>query len=210
MKQDRLIKVCLNETFSKVHLGKYLIIFLWSTRRCFIATAFQLCFRIYIRKVQENQVGLKLNGTHQLLVYAHDVNLLGDNISIYLSIYLSIYVSVCLSVYGSAALFWTVAAISVSWSYTQSVELLGWVIGPSQGRYLRTGQHEHRINAHTDIQALSGVRIHDPSVRANENSACLRPLRLRGNCDRQTHGKLFVFEYWNQYICQTNWLYWCH
>jgi hypothetical protein len=33
-----------------------------------------------IRKVQENQVGLKLNGTHQLVAYADDVNLLGDNI----------------------------------------------------------------------------------------------------------------------------------
>jgi hypothetical protein len=31
-----------------------------------------------IRKVQENQVGLKLNGTHQLLINADDVNLLGD------------------------------------------------------------------------------------------------------------------------------------
>jgi hypothetical protein len=33
-----------------------------------------------IRKVQENQVGLQLSGTHQLLAYADDVNLLGDNI----------------------------------------------------------------------------------------------------------------------------------
>jgi phosphosulfolactate synthase (CoM biosynthesis protein A) len=31
-------------------------------------------------KVQESQVGLKLNGTHQLLAYADDVNLLEDNI----------------------------------------------------------------------------------------------------------------------------------
>jgi sorting nexin-29 len=34
----------------------------------------------HIRQVRENQVGLKLKGTHQLLVYADDVNLLGDNI----------------------------------------------------------------------------------------------------------------------------------
>jgi hypothetical protein len=32
-----------------------------------------------IREVQENQVGVKLNGTHQLLLYADDVNLLGNN-----------------------------------------------------------------------------------------------------------------------------------
>jgi hypothetical protein len=31
-----------------------------------------------VREVQENRVGLKLNGTHQLLTY-DDVNLLADN-----------------------------------------------------------------------------------------------------------------------------------
>jgi hypothetical protein len=34
-----------------------------------------------IRKFQENEVRLELNGTHQLLVYADDVNLLGDSAS---------------------------------------------------------------------------------------------------------------------------------
>jgi hypothetical protein len=35
-----------------------------------------------INKVQENPVGLKLKGTHKLLVYADDINLLGYNIGI--------------------------------------------------------------------------------------------------------------------------------
>jgi hypothetical protein len=32
-------------------------------------------------KVQENPVALELNGTHQILVYADDVNLLGDSVN---------------------------------------------------------------------------------------------------------------------------------
>jgi hypothetical protein len=70
---------------------------------------------------------------------------------------------------------------------TQTVELLGRGISPSQGRYLHTGQHKHRINAHTrtNIHALSEIQTHYPSVRASEDSS---RLRQRAHCDRHfTH-----------------------
>jgi hypothetical protein len=41
---------------------------------------FNFALEYDIRKVHENQVGLKLNGTHQLLDYADGVNILGDSI----------------------------------------------------------------------------------------------------------------------------------
>jgi hypothetical protein len=41
---------------------------------------FNVALEHAIRGVQENQLGLKLNGTHQLLAYADDVTLLGNDI----------------------------------------------------------------------------------------------------------------------------------
>jgi hypothetical protein len=50
------------------------------TRSFLLPLLFSFGLECAIRKVQENQMGLKLNGTHQLIVYADDANLLRDNI----------------------------------------------------------------------------------------------------------------------------------
>jgi hypothetical protein len=42
---------------------------------------FNFALEYAITKVIENQVGLELNGTHQLLIYADDINLLGDSVN---------------------------------------------------------------------------------------------------------------------------------
>ena len=41
---------------------------------------FSFIMQYTIRRVQVKQDGLKLNGTHQLLVYADDINILGGSV----------------------------------------------------------------------------------------------------------------------------------
>ena len=85
MKLVRLIKMCLTETYNKVRVGKNLSDMFpirdgFKQGDALSPLLFNFGLEYVIRMVQVNQDGLKINDTHQLLVYADDSNILRGSV----------------------------------------------------------------------------------------------------------------------------------
>jgi hypothetical protein len=85
MKLVRLISMFLPETYNRVRLGKNLSDILPvrnGLKRGYVLSLllFNFALEYAITRVQVNQDSLNLNVTHQLLVYADDINILGGSV----------------------------------------------------------------------------------------------------------------------------------
>jgi hypothetical protein len=77
--------MCLNETYSTVLIGKNLsdkfpVQNGLKQGDALSPLLFNFSLEHAIRRVQENQEGMQLNGTHQLLAYSGDVNTVRENV----------------------------------------------------------------------------------------------------------------------------------
>jgi hypothetical protein len=77
--------MCLNETYSRVRVGKDLsemfpVKHSFKQGDALSSMLFNFAFEYVIRRIEVNQEGLKLNGTNWILVYAGD-NILGGSVN---------------------------------------------------------------------------------------------------------------------------------
>ena len=85
MKMVKLIKMCLTETYGNVWVGQNLsdmfpIRNTLKQENAVSPLLLKFIVECAIRRVQVEDDGLKLNGTHQMLFYADRVNILGGSV----------------------------------------------------------------------------------------------------------------------------------
>ena len=78
----RLTKMCLNETYCEVNMGRYLsgtVLNKNGLQQVEALSSHLFNFALDCHLCQANKEGLKFHGTHQLLICAEDVNLFGKS-----------------------------------------------------------------------------------------------------------------------------------